>query len=129
MALVTALALLLIAMNQLTGMIQQGLFLSRSLQEREDLESIRHHLRQSLDCNATIAALGSSCAVGSQIALRKWGGSDLIRKESPTTRVSHYFLRAQCTAVVREFDVQWSRDEKNWRELFGPMAADKLTCP
>lgn len=66
---------------------------------RSDLESIRVMVRQSVDCERTVAELlkNGGCSIDNYIDLYKKGGTKIVEKSGEVgTQVGNWFLRASC---------------------------------
>ncbi len=69
----------------------------------------------------------ATCPAEAAIALKRPSGAILIRSArgaGDATKVGKYFVKASCTSVPFQFEVEFKRENSEWKDLF----AVPLTC-
>ncbi|MEY4064704.1 MAG: hypothetical protein RIR26_912 [Pseudomonadota bacterium] len=72
----------------------------KSIEMKNDSESVKMVLMRRVDCDLTIREIGTSCVPGALVELKeKRGGKTetLVSKEDPPTRFGKIAVRAECT--------------------------------
>lgn len=78
---------------------------------------LNNWLKEGFSCPQTIAALGGPCLGGSQLALERHNGTEMVAAGMPLTRWGLYEMRAICAPGAVGFDVSVKKPAGPWEPL------------
>ncbi len=105
--------------GMMTIFFSNSMSFANDITVRNNLEDLRRLVRIGTNCQLTVAAKPATCGAGTLLELKKGSAKKPTTfVDIPYSKFGKYDLKASCTAVAHEYNIEVRRGFGSWKKLF-----------